>query len=557
MPGARPDEPERTAGLVVVNTSGTRTRVAIEPLPFLIGRQSDNHLVLRDNRASRLHARITAEGGCWYIEDLNSRHGVYVNGQRVEKQRLSTSDRIEFGFADSYKLIFSLEEDELERLLEQISSPALPAVAGSGGLGKLRALVEVARALQTSLSIDDVLASVVDAAMAITATERGFLLLSDKGDLRVSVARDRFGAPLSDSDLQVPTSVIHHALSTRRELLTMNFDPLEQQGVRPSMSVSDLELRSVVCVPLLRVRAGSVQETMLASLSDTVGLLYMDSRQAHADLSAGNRELLQTLALEASTILENARLLGEEREKQRMEEELNVARKIQNDLLPRELPSSGWFRAAGSSIPSREVGGDYYDLRQTAPDTWATVVADVSGKGVSSALLAALLQGAFLLGGEATLPIEHMMSRMNHFLNARTMGEKYATAFYCTLQKDGTLRWVNAGHPRPYLIRRNGDLARLASTGLPMGMLDDATYEALEERLGPGDRVVLFSDGLSEAENAEGEFFDKAGLPLVIGEHLGSGCEELRSALERAVVEFVASPLPADDVTIVVIEYAG
>ena len=557
MPGARPDEPERTAGLVVVNPSGTRTRVAIEPLPFLIGRQSDNHLVLRDNRASRLHARITAEGGCWYIEDLNSRHGVYVNGQRVEKQRLSTSDRIEFGFADSYKLIFSLEEDELERLLEQISSPALPAVAGSGGLGKLRALVEVARALQTSLSIDDVLASVVDAAMAITATERGFLLLSDKGDLRVSVARDRFGAPLSDSDLQVPTSVIHHALSTRRELLTMNFDPLEQQGVRPSMSVSDLELRSVVCVPLLRVRAGSVQETMLASLSDTVGLLYMDSRQAHADLSAGNRELLQTLALEASTILENARLLGEEREKQRMEEELNVARKIQNDLLPRELHSSGWFRAAGSSIPSREVGGDYYDLRQTAPDTWATVVADVSGKGVSSALLAALLQGAFLLGGEATLPIEHMMSRMNHFLNARTMGEKYATAFYCTLQKDGTLRWVNAGHPRPYLIRRNGDLARLASTGLPMGMLENAAYEVREERLEPGDRVVLFSDGLSEAENAEGEFFDKAGLPLVIGEHLGSGCEELRSALERAVVEFVASPLPADDVTIVVIEYAG
>jgi serine phosphatase RsbU (regulator of sigma subunit) len=557
MTGAQAAQPGRTAGLVVVNPSGTRTRVAVEPLPFLIGRQSDSHLVLRDNRASRTHARITAEGGYWYIEDLNSRHGVYVNGQRVQKQRLATSDRIEFGFADSYKLIFSLEEDELQRLLEQISSPALPVLAGAGGLGKLRALVEVARALQTSLSIDDVLASVVDAALAITATERGFLLLRDKGDLRVSVARNRFGAALGNSDLQVPMSVIHRALSTRRELLTMNFDPLEQQGVRPSMSVSDLELCSVVCVPLVRVRAGSVQETMLTSLSDTVGLLYMDSRQAQADLSAGNRELLQTLALEASTVLENARLLEEEREKQRMEEELNVARQIQNGLLPRELPSSGWFRAAGSSIPSREVGGDYYDLRQTAADTWATVVADVSGKGVSSALLASLLQGAFLLGGEAALPIEHMMARMSHFLNAQTMGEKYATALYCTLRRDGTLRWVNAGHPRPYLIRRNGHLARLASTGLPLGMLANATYEALEERLEPGDRVVLFSDGLSEAENAEGEFFDKAGLPGVIGEHLASGCEALLGALARAVAQFIPSPLPADDVTIVVIEYAG
>jgi len=185
------------------------------------------------------------------------------------------------------------------------------------------------------------------------------------------------------------------------------------------------------------------------------------------------------------------------------------------------------------------------------------VVADVSGKGVSAALLAALLQGAFLLGGEAALPMEHMMARVNHFLNARTMGEKYATAFYCTLHSDGKLRWVNAGHPRPYLIRRNGALARLASSGLPLGMLSDATYEVLEERLQPGDRVVLFSDGLSEAENAEGEFFDKAGLAQVIGEHLAPGCEELRAALEQAVMGFIASPLPDDDVTIVVVEYAG
>ena len=518
--------PERTAGLVVVNPSGTRTRVTIEPLPFLIGRQSDSHLVLRDNRASRTHARIIVEDGSWVIEDLNSRHGVYVNGQRVGKQRLSTSDRIEFGFPDSYKLIFSLEADELEHLLEQVAAPASPTVAASGGLGKLRALVDVARALQTSLSIEDVLASVVDAALAITATERGFLLLRSENDLRVSIARDRFANALHDTDLKMPTSVIHRALTGRRELLTMNFDPLEQQGVRPSMSVSDLELRSVVCVPLVRVRTGSVQETMLTSIADTIGLLYMDSRQAPADLSAGNRELLQTLALEASTVIENARLLEKERENQRMEEELKVAQKIQSDLLPRALPTSGWFRAAGSSIPSREVGGDYFDLQQTSPDCWAIVVADVSGKGVSSALLASLLQGAFLLGGEAALPIEQMMSRVSHFLNARTSGEKYATAFYCTLDRDGALRWVNSGHPQPWLIRRNGKLSRLASTGVPLGMLEETVYQVLEERLVPGDRVVLFSDGLSEAENAEGEFFDKTRLPQVIAEHLQSGCEE-------------------------------
>ena len=557
MSAAPQGQPGRTAGLVVINPSGTRTRITLDPLPFLIGRQSDSHLVIRDNRASRTHARIVLDEGCWFIEDLQSRHGVYVNGHRVERHRLASADSIEFGFADSWKLIFSLEEEELGRLLEQAALPVSPGGTGSAGLGKLRALAEVARALQSSLSSDEVLASVVDAALAITATERGFLLLGDKDTLHVRVARDRFGAALPNAELQVPTSVIHRALHSRRELLTMNFDPLAQQGLLPSMSVANLELRSVVCVPLVRVRTGSLQETLLTSVRDTVGLLYLDSRDAQADLSAGNRELLQTLALEASTVLENARLLEKERAKQRMEEELNVARKIQNDLLPRELPLTGWFRAAAASIPSREVGGDYYDLRVIAPDVWAAVVADVSGKGVSAALLAALLQGAFLLGAEAALPTEVMMSRVNHFLNERTQGEKYATAICCSIHRHGTLRWVNAGHPRPYLIRRGGGTSRLASTGLPLGMLDVASYEVLEERVMPGDRVLLFSDGLSEAENDAGEFFEQAALAQFVADHRGDGLEEFRSALERAVSEFTGTPVPVDDVTIVVLEYAG
>ncbi len=555
-PAPQSSEAVRTAGLVVITPSGHRTRVPITPLPFRIGRHADNHLVIRDNRASRTHARITAENGHYYIEDLNSRHGLYVNGQKASKQRLANSDRIEFGFADSYRLIFTLEEDEMHRILEQISvPPSSAAPPASGSLGKLRALVEVARALQSSLSIDDVLSSVVDAALSITATDRGFLLLREAGDLRVSIARDRFGAPLTDRDLQVPTSVIHRALSTRRELLSMTFDPLEQQGVRPEMSVADLELRSVVCVPLVRVRAGSVQETLITSVSDTVGLLYLDSRSVQADLSAGNRELLQTLALEASTILENARLLEEERGKQRLEEELNVARRIQADLLPRELPCEGWFRAAGSSIPSREVGGDYYDFRHTGADAWTIVVADVSGKGISSALLASLLQGAFLLSGELAMP--DMMARVNHFLNDRTGGEKYATVFYCTLNRDGLLRWVNTGHPRPCVVRANGDVLRLASTGLPLGLLDIGAYEEEQVQLAPGDRVVLFSDGLTEAENGDGEFFENAALERVIAENLDAPCITLLHKLERALEAFLEGGVPADDVTIVVLEYAG
>src|SRR5579871_5680822 len=394
-----------TPAILVLSPSGSRTRISLDKLPFHIGRHGDNHLVLRDNRASRSHARIVAENGEFHIEDLESRHGVYVNGARVMRHKLASADKIDFGFQDSYRLIFTFEEDELHRFLEQVAAPAAP---GAGNIAKLRSLMEVARAVQSSLSTKDVLTAVVDAALSITGADRGFLLLLNGEDLDVSVARDRHGAALESGDLQVPRTVIHRALKTRRELLSMTFDPLGEDGVRPEMSVADLEIRSVVCVPLVRVRTGSPEDTMAASVHDSVGVLYMDSRRTAAEISWGNREILQTLALEASTILENARLLAEEHEKRRMEEELQIARTIQRELLPDELPSNEWFRASGSSVMSREVGGDYFDVRQLDRDTFACAIADVSGKGMSAALLAALLQGAFLFSAHGQAHIEEL-----------------------------------------------------------------------------------------------------------------------------------------------------
>jgi len=159
----------RPASLVVMNPSGTRTRVSLQPVPFHIGRQSDNHLVIRDNRASRNHARIIVEAGEYYVEDLKSSHGIFVNSVRAARQKLYASDRIELGFPASYSLVFVYDDDELHRILDQFSTTAQRATTGAASnLQKLRALVEVARALQNSLSTEDVLASVVDAALAIT-----------------------------------------------------------------------------------------------------------------------------------------------------------------------------------------------------------------------------------------------------------------------------------------------------------------------------------------------------------------------------------------------------
>lgn len=537
------------ACLILQSPSGAQTRVELSPLPFGIGRLGENQLVLRDTKVSRRHARITWDGG-YVIEDLNSHYGVFVNGRRVQRQTLSDSDTIDFGFADSYRLVFRLETVPDERLSGSSSS-----VLASANLRKLRAMVEVARALQASLSTDEVLAAVVDAALTVTGCERGFLLLREGGDLETRIARDRKG-PLPADDLKVPKRLLMRALQQRKDFLSLNFDPAA--GVDPGQTIAALELRSVVCLPLVRVRTGDMQATAtLSTMDDTIGVLYMDSRAGSADLSSGGRELLTTLALEASTVLENARLLEEQWSRQRMQEELRIARSIQEKLLPRRLPESGWFRAAASSLPSLEVGGDYVDVRQIDEACWSAVMADVSGKGVGAALLASLLQGIFLAAPYSRIPMQESVARINRFLNDRTGGEQYATLFYMTLARDGTLHWTNAGHPPPLVLQTDGRLRSLEANGFPLGLLEEAEYEVAETHLAPGDRVVIYSDGLSEARNAAGEFFGTRRLKELLMAHAGEDCRTLHETILCEVEHFTGSAPQQDDISLAVLEVQG
>jgi serine phosphatase RsbU (regulator of sigma subunit) len=550
------------ASLVVVDPSGRRKRVPVDPIPFLIGRQPGNHLILRDNRVSRAHARIVVENGGYVLEDMGSRHGTFVNGKRVQRKALENTDRVEFGAQDSYQLLFALDGVELKRLMEQLGGgeqAAAPLGVGSN-LAKLRAILDLARTLQSSFSIDEVLASVVDTALTITGAERGFLLLRGGAGaaLETRVARNRRGQNLKETDLRVPRDVIRRALEHRRELLSMNFEPLGEEDTRPENSIADLELRSVICVPLVRIRAGQGDATsVIVTGNETVGVLYMDSRLMVADLAGGNRELLQTLAIEASTVLENARLLQEEQAKHQMEDELRLARTIQQSLLPGRLPSEGWLRASGSSLASHEVGGDYYDVMRVSAHCWSAVVADVSGKGVASALLASLLQGALITVTEHPEAMGHRMERLNRFLLDRTGGEKYATVFYCLLHEDGRMYYVNAAHCPPMVVRANGERLELEASGMPVGLLETAEFAVVEQRLAPGDKIVIYSDGVTEAQNLEKGFFGKRRLREVVEAHAGHSCGAIHDAIQEAVAAFTEGAAQSDDITLVVLEFRG
>ena len=530
----------RPAALIVVNPSGNRTRLLIPSTPFIIGRQSDSGLVLRDNRISRQHARIIVENGLYVIEDLGSRHGVLVNGEQAARHVLKSSDRIDFGFEDSYKLTFLYDDDELTRLLQQIQT-GQSALPGGANLAKLRAVVEVARTLHNSLAVEEVLAAVLDAAITITNTERGFLLLrGTKQQLQVQVARDSRGSTLKDAQPSLEIAQIEAAVMGRREFLSM------------ALPVGDGS--TVVAVPLVRARAENVEETQYLTRGEsTAGLLLLEG--GTPDLSSGSNELLQTLALEASTILENARLLGEERAKQRLEEELDIARVIQQDMLPQYFPTTGWFRAAGCSIPSHMVGGDYFDFHRAGDNVWSMVVADASGKGVGPAILASILQGAFLAAVPIPEQMAALMSKINQYVCERAEGERYATLFYGLLDIDGLFSWVNAGHCTPIVVKPDGRTATIDANGLPVGLIPSAQYGVQQTRLEAGDKIVIYSDGLTDAQNLDGQFFGSKRVRKLVQEQAALDCRQLHDVLVDAARRYTEGAFASDDITLLVVEY--
>ena len=199
--------------VTVIGPSGERYEVQVTHSPFRIGRLPECEIPLRDSRVSRNHGQILLEGSKYYIEDSKSRHGLFVNGKKVDRHELRPGDEIEFGIEDSYRLVVGKDLTFTAPLMEKVA--AMPESEGTGNLGRLSAVLEVARALQASLAVDEVLAAAVDAALVVTGAERGFLMLTDEsGELDVKVARDLSGEQLTADELHVPRRVIQKALTS-------------------------------------------------------------------------------------------------------------------------------------------------------------------------------------------------------------------------------------------------------------------------------------------------------------------------------------------------------
>ena len=547
----------RAPRLVVIEPNGVRREVAINNTPYRIGRQAGNELTLRDSRISRQQAQILSVNGTMVLEDMGSRHGTYVNGQKTLRHELQPKDQVDFGMADSYKLLFLGEGATIEELVERVEAPA-PASSGSRELYHLGVLLEVARTLGTGLSLEDVLTAVVDAAIQVTRTERGVLLLANEGQpgLQMIVARDAQRGTLRPDQLQVSQSVVKRVAQTRRELIVS--DTGEDGGMSQQESVARLELHTIIAIPVDKL---PVIETLDATIStrqgELLGVLYLDSHVPSSAFSDLDREVLRTLAREAATVVENARLFASSRAKQRLDHEIEIASQIQKNLLPKALPNLPDVSVAGSTLSCHSVGGDCFDVIELGGGRHGFFVGDVSGKGISAALLATLLQGVFFTTAAMDISLPGVFSRVNQYLCERSGEDRYATVFYGILDKMGRFEYVNAGHVPPLLKKKAGGLEGLGSANFPVGMFAEAEYQSARVQLDPGDFLVIYTDGVSEASNMMNELFEESRLRTIIENFTGDTVQQLGDAIREGMRVFTEGAAQSDDITILVIEYKG
>jgi len=531
--------------LVVTDALGRRIVNIDKPL-FTIGRRSECDLRLTGADISRVHAEIAVENGSITIRDKQSRFGTFVNGERIAAEKaLAHADQLRFGQAGDTDIYFYVDEEA--------PSVERSAVSAANELRQMAALLEGLRALGSGRVLDDVLSLVLDSAIEVTGAERGFIMLANREkQLEFKMARARGKVTLPGRTFETSRKIPETVFATGR--LNIVEDLLEHDFAQIHSQTVALGLRHVLCTPLRLVRY--VERAEQRGADEIIGVLYLDSRERGALKSAPALSALETLSAEAALAIENARLYREALEKAKFEQELKVAAAIQQALLPPGNRAGAFFSTAAASIACRAVGGDFYDYVDLPSGQFGFILGDVAGKGSPAALLAAAVLGMFSAEATYQPKASTLITRLNHGLFRRAIESRFLTTFYGMLGSNGELTYCNAGHNAPLLVSASG-IRRLETGGVVLGLFDHASFDEETVVMQPGDYIVLFSDGVTEALNPAGEEFTDERLIECVNAHLGDSPQDVLDAVLAEVRTFCADATQSDDVTVVMVRFNG
>ncbi len=547
--------------LKLLHGKGSQVHVLSRDVTTL-GRSGEADVAIRGDRGvSKLHARIETEASGYVIADLGSRNGTYVNDHPIggEPAPLLPGDRIRLG-----RSVFVFEGGEPEGTVpeertDDLQAPAslfradqlpftmvggAPAVRPEDTDGRLLKLTELSKEVMTSRSEAELGALVTrsllewleaDCCAIVHPVESG-----DGYDFEIQTLASRPG--YEGRSISISTTAVKQALENRMASITSN--ALGDERFRDRQSVIVRRLVSILCVPLWH--------------EDRVfGLLYLDSSDPAVQFSVDHLGLSSAVANLTAIKTDNLRLFDAAVAKSALDKELALAGEIQAGLLPGESYAFNTLACAGTHVSCEEIGGDYYDFIPFGEDVLTVTIADVTGHGPSSALLMVACKTMLTTLVDIGVPLVERVGRLNEYILHHSSVSQFITFFHAEIDiRAKTLSYCNAGHNPPMLLSQDGPVQKLPPVTPPLGIAA-ISFQTETVRFEPGTRLVMYTDGVTEAANAVGEQYEEQRLESLLTKHRRQGAGALKDTVMAAVSGFSAGSRQCDDVTLAVVEFAG
>ncbi len=520
----------------------------------ILGRRSDADIVLSDPYVSRHHAKLVKSGDPYSLVDLGSTHGSQVNEERISQKLLYPGDKISLG--QRVEMIFGQEladgtsleetvEDPIKKSLMDLTMVLPQAYSGYSDMEKLSFLLDFQYNLGQQFSAKVTFEHILASALKISGAERGFILLAenDAQSFRYELGMSGAGKTMQESEFVQASQTVVRQVAGSGEPVFMT------EGIDGDLAHQDsivaMNLLALACLPLKWIAADS-------DTDEVHGILYLDSTKMMHALSGLDQKILSKLALEAGNVFEKVQMLETLEERKLLEQDLALAQETQQSLLPKEVPELKHLKVIAYSQPTHHVGGDFYDFLGLSTDELVGVLADVSGKGISAALLSSLLQGALDMEIRSGMELADALDRL---LCERSQANRFVTLFLVQLGNDGDGIYISARHNPAFLYRaETGDVEQLESEHMILGAFGFATYASSPLHLDPNDILVIYTDGLTDAENPAGDMFEEDRLVQLIKEVGNSGAEALEMRILESIEEFTQGMAQTDDITLMLLQ---
>jgi serine phosphatase RsbU (regulator of sigma subunit)/pSer/pThr/pTyr-binding forkhead associated (FHA) protein len=534
--------------------------VPLEGDKFVLGRNPDCHVVINGTAVSRAHAHIVREKDKFFIEDMKSRNGTYVNNELVkDRVQLKDNDRIKIcdfvcSFHDAPLLkplpaAFRDDDDEVpdtpgtpapyETTLSHSSSKQILETQPAE---KLRMMIEINNNLSRTLELETLLPKIVDNLFQLfKQADRCFIILYDDANKRLIPKVIKTRRPTDEASARFSRSIVNRSIEKVEAILSD--DASNDKQFAMSQSIADFRIRSVMCAPMIN-QAGT-----------GMGVLQLDTQDRSKKFTKDDLELLMGIANQASLALEMAKSHQDSLARERIKRDLDLAREVQRGFLPSSLPKIPGYEFFAHYESAYEVGGDYYDLIPLPNNRVAITLGDVAGKGVPAALLMAKVSSdakfCLLTQPDAATAI----TELNNQLNRAGIAERFVTLAGGILDCNAhTVTLVNAGHPSPLLYHKGTgafeDATPHSVSGLPLGVMEGYDYGAVTVPLAPGDSIIIFSDGVTESMDVNNVQLQVKGIQNAVkGTPLSP--QQLGERIIKAVKQHSTGRHPHDDVTLV------